>query len=46
VRRFALIVLIALGAGLALAPVAFGMFSRGFTGFWHFEGTFEPTKKS
>jgi hypothetical protein len=28
VRRFALIVLIALGAGLALAPLVFGMFSR------------------
>jgi hypothetical protein len=28
VRRYALIVLIALGAGLALAPLAFGMFSR------------------
>jgi hypothetical protein len=28
VRRYALIVLIALGAGLALAPLVFGMFSR------------------
>jgi len=28
VRRYALIVLIALGAGLAVAPLAFGMFSR------------------